>query len=183
MTFAPRVILYTNKLCAPFQLVIQIFNSVDLLIDIIDESMMHKTLFIAYGGPDESTVIEINKKIKSKGVKTWFFPNDAQPGAKLHRTMHDGVNNYDHVLLVCSKNSLSRSGFLNEIERVLEREAKEGGIEILIPVTLDDYVYSDWAPDRKDIANQIRSRVIIKLDVSGKQFDSSVEKIINVLRK
>ena len=183
MAFAPRVILYTNKLCAPFQAVIQTFNSVNLLIDIVDESMMHKTLFISYGGPDESQVIEINKKIKSKGVKTWFFPDDAKPGAKLHRTMHDGVNNHDHVLLVCSKNSLSRSGVLNEIERVLEREAKEGGIEILIPVTLDDFIYSDWAPDRMDIANQIRSRVITKLEISGSQFESSINKIVSVLSK
>ncbi len=183
MTFAPRIILYTNKLCAPFEQVIQIFNSVNLLIDIVDESTMHKTLFISYGGPDESVVVEINKSIKSKGVKTWFFPDDAQPGAKLHRTMHEGVNNHDHVLLVCSETSLSRPGVLNEIERILEREAKEGGVDILIPVTLDDYVFSDWAPDRKDIADQIRSRVITKLDVKGQQFESSIEKIVNVLRK
>ena len=76
--------------------------------------------------------------------------------------MHDGVNNHDRVLLVCSEESLTRVGVLNEIERVLEREAKEGGSEVLIPITLDDYVYGDWAPDRKDIADQIRSRVITK---------------------
>ena len=135
MTFAPRLILYTNKLCVPIQYIIDAFNSVNVLVDVVDESEMHKSLFISYGGPDENIVTEINRLIKSKGVKTWFFPEDALPGDKLHRIMHDGVNNHDRVLLVCSEQSLSRPGVLNEIERVLEREAKEGGKEILIPIT------------------------------------------------
>ncbi|AMC33881.1 toll/interleukin-1 receptor domain-containing protein [Janthinobacterium sp. B9-8] len=182
MVFAPRVILYTNKLCIPSERVIQAFNSVNALIDIVDENEMYKTLFVSYGGPDESTVAEINKRIKSKGIKTWFFPDDANPGDKLHRMMHEGVNNHDHVLLVCSKVSLTRHGVQNEIERVLEREAKEGGSEILIPVTLDDYVYGDWAPKRPDIADQIRSRVIIKLEIDSDQFDSSIDKLARVLK-
>jgi hypothetical protein len=84
------------------------------------------------------------------------------PGQKLHRVMHEQINNHDRVLLVCSEHSLSRLGVLNEIERVLEREAREGGKEILIPITLDDHVYQDWAQDRPDLAQQIRSRVITK---------------------
>jgi hypothetical protein len=183
MTFAPRVILYTNKLCVPFEDVIQSFNTVNTLVDIVDESEMHKTLFISYGSPDELAVIEINKKIESKGVKTWFFPDDANPGEKLHRMMHDGVNSHDRVLLVCSENSLTRPGVLNEIERVLEREAKEGGTEILIPITLDDYVYGDWASERSDIADQIRSRVITKFAVDSDEIDSSIEKLVRVLKK
>ena len=39
------------------------------------------------------------------------------------------------------------------------REASEGGSEILIPVTLDDYVFR-WRPKRADLARQIRARVI-----------------------
>ena len=41
---------------------------------------------------------------------------NAKPGDKLHRMMHEGVNKYDHVLLICSENSLVRPGVLNEIE-------------------------------------------------------------------
>jgi hypothetical protein len=183
MALAPRIILYTNKLCVPIDEVYNAFNSKSILIDIIDESKMHKTLFISYGGPDENIVKQINSKIKSAGVTTWFFPVDAQPGHKLHRVMHDGVNKHDKVLLICSKNSLSRPGVLNEIERVLEREAKEGGSEILIPVTLDDFVYSDWAPTRTDVASQVRARVISKIETGDKEFDQSIEKIVKALKK
>ena len=183
MTFAPRLILYTNKLCVPIQYIIDAFNSVNVLVDVVDESEMHKSLFISYGGPDENIVTEINRLIKSKGVKTWFFPEDALPGDKLHRIMHDGVNNHDRVLLVCSEQSLSRPGVLNEIERVLEREAKEGGKEILIPITLDNFVYSNWAPEHEDIASQVRSRVITKVEYGSSQFEPAINKIVAVLRK
>lgn len=182
MTYAPRVILYTNKLMVPMQQVIETFNSVNMLIDIVDESKFLKTLFISYGDPDEEDVSEINTKIKSRGVQTWFFPDDAEPGSKLHRVMHDGVNNHDRVLLICSINSLTRPGVLNEIERVLEREAREGGTDILIPVTLDEYVYGDWAPARRDLAGQVRSRVITKLDTKSEEFDNAIGKIVAVLK-
>ncbi len=182
MTFAPRVILYTNKLFTPIQQVIQFFDTVNTLIDVVEECEFQKTLFISYGGPDEEIVSVINSKIKSKGVRTWFFPDNAIPGDKLHRTMYEGVKKHDRVLLVCSKNSLTRPGVLNEVERVLEREAKEGGANRLIPITLDDFVYSDWAPERADLADQVRSRVITKITFNDeKQFDEQIKKIVDAL--
>lgn len=183
MPFAPRVLLYTDKLCVSIEQVIQVFEYYKISIEVVTESEMHKTLFISYGGPDEEIVSLINKKIKNKGVKTWFFPDDALPGEKLHRVMHEGVNNHDRVLLVCSKDSLSRNGVLNEIERALEREAREGGSEILIPITLDEFVYSNWARERTDIAEQIRSRVIAKMPCSNNEVDDkSILKIVSVLK-
>lgn len=183
MPFSSRLILYTNKLCVPIENVIRDFS--DHIVQVVDESDMYKTLFISYGGPDESLVGKLNGLIKLKGVKTWFFKDDALPGQKLHRVMHQGVNEHDRVLLICSESSLTRPGVLNEIERVLEREAKEGGTDILLPVTLDDYIFSDWAPSRPDIASQVRSRVITKLDfdVEPVEMNKQLSKIIAALRK
>ena len=183
MIYAPRTILYTNKMIVPTDVVFEMFGQENSLIEIVDENKMHKTVFISYGGPDEGTAEKINSALKSKGVKTWFFPDDADPGAKLHRVMHEGVNEYDRVLLLCSKESLARPGVLNEIERVLEREAREGGTEIFIPVALDDYVYGDWAPTRHDIASQIRSRVITKISIDSDDFEKTIDKVVKVLRK
>jgi hypothetical protein len=180
MNFSPKIILYTDTNSIPMPNVLKLFELIDALVEVVDQSQIHKTLFISYGGPDECTVTAINKKLKSKGVKTWFFPDDALPGEKLHRMMHNGVNNHDRVLLVCSKNSLTRHGVLNEIERVLEREAREGGIEILIPITLDNFVYGDWAPERKDISDQVKSRVITKFSADNEE---SLDKLITVLKK
>ena len=185
MLFAPRLILYTDTVHGEHDQVLQAFASANLLVDIISEGGMYKTLFISYGGPDEPAATEINNYLKSKGIKTWFFPDDALPGDKLHRVMHDGVNTHDRVLLLCSKESLSRPGVLNEIERVLEREAKEGGTDILIPVALDDYVYKDWAPTRPDIADQVRSRVIASVDMTADkaQIHKQLDKVVSALSK
>lgn len=146
----------------------------------------YSSLFISYGGPDEKYVTLINHYLMTKGIQTWFFPSDATPGEKLQRVMHNGVNEHDRVLLICSENSLCRLGVLNEIEHVLAREAREGGKTILLPITLDDYVYSKWVPERTDIADQIRSRVITKFPKSSertKRFRQAADKLIRVLEK
>ena len=57
------------------------------------------SVFISYGGPDSAMAMRINDALREKGVKTWFFPRDATPGEKRHRTMSEGVNEHDRVLL------------------------------------------------------------------------------------
>nr|WP_229262012.1 toll/interleukin-1 receptor domain-containing protein [Duganella guangzhouensis] len=146
---------------------------------------MYDTLFISYGGPDEKAAASINSYLASHGVKTWFFPKDSVPGEKLHRTMSEGINSHARVLLLCSQHSLVRPGVLNEIERVLEREAREGGGTILIPVALDDFVYQDWAPKRPDLAIQVRDRVIPKLtrDKAGEIDVTSLDRVLAALNR
>jgi hypothetical protein len=74
--------------------------------------------------------------------------------------MRLGVCDYDRVLVVCSRQSLDRPGVANEIEECLVREARKGGSEVLLPIRLDDYVFEDWQPERADLADAVRSRVI-----------------------
>jgi hypothetical protein len=49
------------------------------------------SLFISFGGPDEAIARKVNARLRERGVKTWFFPDDATPGQKLHRAMSEGV--------------------------------------------------------------------------------------------
>lgn len=186
MLFSPKVVLYTNNLHMPHRQLIETFTQINVLIEIVNEADMYSTVFISYGGPDEQAASHINAYLKRHGIQTSFFLDDATPGEKLHRWMHNGVNSHDRVLLICSEQSLSRPGVLNEIERVLEREAKEGGSSILMPITLDDYVYTDWAPDRRDLADQVRTRIIIKIDMSkhkpGKH-DPQLDRLVKALAR
>lgn len=183
MPMSPRIYLYTNKRIGSIGLIKQIFtmHQPDTFIEIIEEHRMHKTLFISYGAPDEEIATKINNSIKSKGVETWFFPEDSIPGQKLHRMMSEAVHKYDRTLLICSKNSVVRGGVLNEIERLLEREANEGGTEIIIPVSLDDYIFNDWKPEKSDIKRQVLSRVVCK--INNENFDTEIGKILNALKK
>lgn len=185
MIDSPLFIVYTDTLFSKHDEALAVFSDAGHLVEIIHEADMLDSLFISYGGPDEAMAERINSALKSQNVKTWFFPEDALPGQKLHRVMSDGVASHDRVLLVCSEASLARPGVLNELERVLEREASEGGSEILVPITLDDFVFSDWAPSRPDIARQVRARVIAKFpaDAGSTEFTAAIKKVVNALRK
>lgn len=125
---------------------------------------------LSYGGLDVGIATKLHDYLTSHGVPMWFYPENNVPGEKLHRMMSEMVTNAERVILLCSKSSLHRIGVLNEIERVLEKEAKEAGSSILIPLALDEYVFEEWKPKRADMAVQIRARNIVRLDEAN--FDS-----------
>ncbi|MCS0539975.1 toll/interleukin-1 receptor domain-containing protein [Aeromonas veronii] len=182
MPYAPKILLYTDGLKISMQSLISEFQDMGHQIEVVDESSMYNSIFISYGGPDQEAATILNRDLKAVGVSTWFFPEDSIPGQKLHRMMHEGVNKHDKVLLICSRESLTRNGVLNEIERVLEREAKEGGADILIPVTLDDYIFNEWNPERADIAEQLKTRVIINVDPTSDNYGQAIEKLVKSLK-
>lgn len=121
---------------------------------------MAKKIFISYGGPDESFAIQLGQSLKTLGLDTFIFKSDAQAGRKLHRLMREEISERDYTILICSKTSLTRTGVLNEIEECLQKEARLGGEVVLIPITIDDYVFSDWAPQNPGHAQAVRDRVV-----------------------
>src|SRR5262249_18651988 len=74
---------------------------------------MLQSTFISYGGPDEPFARKLYEALHRNGVTTFFFAEHAEPGKKLHRMMHEGVNRHDRMILVCSRASLDRKGVLN----------------------------------------------------------------------
>jgi hypothetical protein len=104
--------------------------------------------FISYGGSDEEFATKLNRALLDQGVTTFLFKEDAVPGMRLSRMMHEGVRRHDRIVLICSKTSLDRAGVLNEIQETLDREAADGGREYLIPIRLDDHVFTEWTPAR-----------------------------------
>jgi uncharacterized protein YjbI with pentapeptide repeats len=146
---------------------------------------MMQSTFISFGGPDELFARKLYEALHSNGVRTFFFPEHAEPGEKLHRMMRDGVNKHDRVILICSKSSLDRKGVLNEIEETLAREARDGGEAYLIPIRLDDYVFSGWKPSRLDVAQAIRDRVVADFTeamTDQAKFDAALSKLLRALR-
>lgn len=100
--------------------------------------------------------------------------------------MREGVNKFDRVIVICSANSLSRRGVLNEIEETLQREARDGGASYLIPIRLDDYIFQPECAVDPGIAQAIRDRVVAdftKLDADPDKFDRSLQRLIAALRK
>lgn len=158
----------------------------DLHAKDIEEEVEYQSVFISYGGPDEVFARMVYDQLLAAGCHVFFFPESATPGEKLHRTMSDGVREFDRVLLICSRSSLGRTGVMNELERVLEREASEGGSDILIPINIDDYVFSDWHPERQDVAIQIRARVVLSFvgaTTPGQEFDARFDRLLRAIQR
>lgn len=136
-------------------------------IDVADLFTMLQSVFLSYGQPDENVAARLRNELTENGVKTWYFPEDAVPGSRLARHLEDEVNRYDRMILCCSVRALQRPGVLHEVEEVLEREQREGGSEVLIPVLLDDIWGSgdqppEWWPARKrHVYRSLRKRVCV----------------------
>ncbi|MDC3989117.1 toll/interleukin-1 receptor domain-containing protein [Polyangium jinanense] len=146
---------------------------------------MMRSTFISYGSPDEKFAKRLYEALHKNGVRVFLFSEHAEPGEKLHRMMRKGVNEHDRVVLVCSKNSLVRSGVLNEIELTLGREAREGGETLLIPIRLDNYVFTGWQPPREDLAEAVRERVVADFegaDTDPAKFDAALSNLLRALR-
>ena len=145
-----------------------------------------RSTFISYGSPDELFARKLYSALHGNGVTTFFFPEHAVPGEKLHRMMRTRVNEFDRIVLVCSKDSLDRKGVANEIEEALAREAREGGAAYLIPITLDHYVFSGWKPPNPDTAQAVRDRVVADFrgaDKDRARFQSALLRLIAALKK
>jgi uncharacterized protein YjbI with pentapeptide repeats len=147
---------------------------------------LFRSTFISYGSPDEPFARTLYEALHRNGITTYFFPEHAIPGQKLHRTMRNGINEHDRVILVCSRASLDRKGVLNEIEETLQREARDGGASFLIPIRLDDYVLAEWDPPNRDTAQAVRDRVVADFegaDEDEAKFQSGLRRLIAALRK
>jgi len=147
---------------------------------------LFQSVFVSYGAPDEGFAARLNESLKRSGVQTFFFREDAKPGARLHHVMRDGVNAHERVILVCSRASLTRRGVLNEIEESLQREAREGGASILVPITLDDFVFKEWTPDRTGLAEALREHVVVDFRGTSDnppKFNRAVARLVNALEK
>lgn len=144
-----------------------------------------QSTYIIYGEPDRAFAEKLSKALEHSGVKTFFFPDHGVPGQPLHQMMRTGVNKHDRVILVCSRSALDRMGVLNEIEETLRREARNGGVSYLIPVRLDNYVFSGWNPPAMT-AQAVRDRVVADFRdalIDPVKFDSELNRLLAALRK
>jgi len=147
-------------------------------------NLMHST-FISYGGPDEPFAVKLQKTLQSNGVTTFLFKTHAVPGQAISDVMRDQVRGNDRIVLICSKASLNQPGVLNKINLALQREAREGGHTLLIPIALDRYVYDEWEPDEENLKEAILERVIadfVGTKSNQTKFDAGVARLLEALR-
>ena len=148
-------------------------------------SLMQST-FISYGGPDEPFARRLQEELERNGVTTFLFSKHAKLGEPVADAMRSGIKDHDRIVVICSKAALDRPGVLNELELIMRREARDSGKALLIPIAIDEYVYSEeWAPENENVRDQVRERVIgnyIGAVEDESVFQALVARLLEVLR-
>jgi hypothetical protein len=144
-----------------------------------------QTTFISYGGPDEAFAQKLYNALKVRGVITFFFPKSATIGARIDNEVYERIQEHDRVILVCSSHSLNRPGVLHEIQETFDREARDGGATYLLPITLDDYVFTGWRATHPVLAERVGRRVVGDFQGTARsknRFDEALARLLDALK-
>jgi hypothetical protein len=148
------------------------------------KSLMQST-FISYGGPDEPFARKLYDALRAHSVMVFFFPETATVGERIDNEVFRRIQEHDRVLLVCSQESLNRTGVINEIQETLDREARDGGATYLLPIMLDDYVLTGWRKTNSVLAERVGRRIVAdfrKARHSKRAFDYAMARVIDALK-
>jgi hypothetical protein len=144
-----------------------------------------QSIFICYGDPDKYFAERLFDALRANGVRVFFFPKSATLGERIDSELFAQIQRHDRVLLICSRESLDRSGVLHEIRETFTRETRDGAATYLLPVTLDDYVFNGWKERQPDLARRVADRVVGNFSEamnSQEQFEEAVVQILDVLK-
>lgn len=136
--------------------------------------------FISHSSKDQCFCDRLYTDLQARGVRVWYFPEDARWGEPVWREIDRSIRIYDKLVVVCSENSLQSGPVLREIERALNREDREGK-SILFPIRIDDYIFNKWAYHRKA---DVLARVVGDFsgwDISTAKYDLAFNKLLRAI--
>lgn len=135
------------------------------------------TCFLSHSSKDMLFCDRLYADLQARGVRVWYFPEDATWGRTVWGEIDRAIKVYDKLVVICSERSLQSGPVLREVERALRQEDRTGA-EVLFPVRLDDYVFKPWEHERKD---DVLSKVIgdfIGWDTSATKYDASFKRLL-----
>lgn len=155
---------------------------------IAEKSSNYFSCFISYSHKDELFAQKLHDSLQDRGIRCWLDVPQMLPGDDFFDSVDKGIHSWDKFLLCCSKNSLISWWVDYEIEKAFKKEQqlmKERGKKVyaLIPLTLDDYLFSDEFD--RGFKSQIQSR--LAANFTGWESDNSIfeeqfEKVVKALR-
>ena len=121
---------------------------IEYLPEFVESPINLFPVFLSHSWGNKEFAGKLYEALIDKGVQVWYDEKKMKPGDDIYEGISKGISTYDKMILVCSKESLSSWWVDQEMNRVFAKErkyTKEKGekINLLIPVTIDDYVY-DW---------------------------------------
>jgi TIR domain len=130
----------------------------------VTEPILFYSCFISYSTKNQDFADRLYGKMRDKGLRVWFAPEDIQGGKKLHEQIDEAIRVYDKLLLVLSPESMNSEWVRTEIRKARKAEVKEQRRK-LFPIRLVDFeTIRDWecfdADSGKDLGVEIREYFI-----------------------
>ncbi len=108
-------------------------------------------VFLSHSWSNKLFARKLYESLIDNKIHCWFDERNTRPGDRLVSAISDGINDYDKMILVCSKESLTSWWVEREIERILKKERMYNNgkketekVNLLIPISIDDYVFNEW---------------------------------------
>ncbi len=154
---------------------------IDYIPSLVNQPFQFYTCFISHSSKDQNFNDRLYNDLQTKGVRCWFFPEDAKWGKTVWGEIDREIKIYDKLMVVCSENSLQSEPVIREIERALQREDREHK-NILFPIRIDNYVFDKWEYERKaDVVNKVVGD-FSEWDKDVSKYNKSLNKLIKALR-
>jgi hypothetical protein len=120
--------------------------------------------FISYSTGDQDFAERLHSRMRDKGLRVWFAPEDIRGGERLHEQIDEAIRVHDKLLLVLSVESMGSEWVRDEIRKARRAEVKEGRRK-LFPIRLVGFeAIREWecfdAESGKDLAVEIREYFI-----------------------
>lgn len=154
---------------------------IDYLPEFYGDTLNFYPVFLSHSWENKHFARKLYEALIAKGVNVFFDEKKMKPGDDIYESISKGITWYDKMILVCSKESLLESWWVDrELDRILKKERdlfKERGhrINLLIPIAIDDHIFK-WDGAK---AEEVRRYVIG--DFKDWQDDAKFEKALNDL--
>ena len=154
------------------------------------QSIQFYSCFISYSHKDKAFARKLHDSLHARGVRCWLDEHQLRPGDDIYHEVDRGIRLWDKMLLCCSENSLKSWWVDNEIGTAFEKEQqlmkdRGGRVQVLVPLNLDGYLFSDKCKSKHGYLAQVRRRLAADFTESSgdaKKFDAQVERLILAMR-
>jgi hypothetical protein len=156
-------------------------NFIAYMHSLTEQAWEYYSCFISHSAKDKRFCERLYADLQAKGVRTWYFPEDARWGKSVWGEIDQSIKVYDKLVVVCSKNSLQSGPVLREIDRSLNREDREDK-EVLFPIRIDDYLFDQWQHPRRD---DVLAKVVGDFkgwSRSASKYDAAFDKLLKALQ-
>lgn len=156
-----------------------------------------QSVFISYSFKDSTFATELNHKLRSKGVSTFLWQQDAPGGKRLKKIMQENIHKHDRLLFIASEHSLKSEACQFELTEGRIRQDKEWS-DIFFPIHIDNYLFElnkddirprDYRDEYWKNIEEIKDFNSLDFSsfrdncINNSEFDKAVDNLIRDLRK